>query len=1071
MADNNNPIKASDLVKDDGAIRAIIDELKEMLATYTELIRKVQAEGKKFEEVTRKGSGAASRQTEKIDEQARAAANLVKSYERYNVALSETGKELAQAKIALQEQNRLNKLEAKLADAKAGSYNELSAQYSINKIRLNALSEEERKNTQEGIKLEAQSRKLFERMNQLQKATGKYTLQVGNYTVAIKDAGTEQRKLVKRLDETKEAFETAQGSIGVSQDVLKAYETEIATLTEQIDNLGAVTGKTAADFGPQGGFASALLESEGAAGQAARGVKGLGQSLKALLANPVVLFLSLIAAGLATLFSAFQRSEKGQQLLTRATGAFNAILSQLTDLSTEVAEAVEFVFSNPQEAVKQLGSLIKENIINRFEALPLLAAAAGDAITALWNRDLDALKTAGQDAFTAVNQAITGLDEGQQQALVDGIKETTEELIKETNAFIDLEVAKRNVNRANRALVRSIEELTTQEQLSQAVADNTTKSFKEREEAAEAARQATEARAAAEIELARNNLGLINREIDLRRANGEAVEALLDQQLGLYRELAAAERDLTVTTADNERTRAELKQDRLERDLDILIDGFDNQKTINERLLADDRKTLEERQGLLAETAELADASFAKQIETIQQFTGVQVDANSLIAESDAVALNQKIRGLGLSEIIEGRLLEIVRERRLVNQDLAEAEADLAAKSAERDAKALEAQEARLKKERDERLKSFDEQQALARSQFDLTQATEAEKTRFRLQAEADRLREVIAINEELEGELSDTVIQTYRNRVQGIEAELAKVDDGEGGLLSKLGINLTDEQQAQLKASTDFIKQQLIDVFNTQKELADQAVEDADRRVGSAEAALQAEISLAANGSAARIETRRQELAREQQLQEEAVERQRKAAKVQRDIQTGQQAVNLITATTKIFRELPIFAAIPAVGLMFGTFVASKIKAAKLARQNFRDGGYEEITTGGLHGSGNDTFVGIGSKGQAMYAERGESLAVFNRKTVRREGSRLASVVRLLNRGAFDDVFAERELANKQSINAMLLTTPQAATADTSTMEESLEGIRKNTASRETTNAKGQRVVRSGWETKTYVG
>ncbi|RLI49131.1 hypothetical protein DRO61_05525, partial [Candidatus Bathyarchaeota archaeon] len=84
-----------------------------------------------------------------------------------------------------------------------------------------------------------------------------------------------------------------------------------------------------------------------------------------------------------------------------------------------------------------------------------------------------------------------------------------------------------------------------------------------------------------------------------------------------------------------------------------------------------------ERQKILDETNQLGEESFEKQIETIQKLTDEQIDANDLLAESDAIALNEKIRGLELSEIIEGRLLEVIRDRRTAVQDLTDAQIEL----------------------------------------------------------------------------------------------------------------------------------------------------------------------------------------------------------------------------------------------------------------------------------------------------------------------------------------------------------------------------------------------------------
>lgn len=94
-----------------------------------------------------------------------------------------TQSEEQELKRLQREQKNLNKV----IGSQKGSYDQLSAAYSRNKSVLNAMSKEQRYNTEEGKKLEAETKALYAQMNEMQKATGKYTLQVGNYRIALND--------------------------------------------------------------------------------------------------------------------------------------------------------------------------------------------------------------------------------------------------------------------------------------------------------------------------------------------------------------------------------------------------------------------------------------------------------------------------------------------------------------------------------------------------------------------------------------------------------------------------------------------------------------------------------------------------------------------------------------------------------------------------------------------------------------------------------------------------------------------------------------------------------------------
>lgn len=1010
MAGNNNPIKTSQMVENDGILEQVRKELEALRDEYAKLLKGVKKDAAALKKSTEGLGAATSEQTDLVFEQAKAADKLAKNYVKYQVSLTDTGKQLKALALTQREANQLSTLEAKLNANKVGSYDRMSAELGILKIRYKKLTEAEVENTAAG------------------------------------------QALVARINEIDQALKTKDKSLGVTSRNVGNYKEDIKAAVDEM-----------------GGF-------PGAAGQVVGGVKGIRGAFKALLANPIVLFVAAIVAGLSALFNAFTRSEKGAKLMAKITGVVSAGMSQLVDVADALADGIIAAFDDPVGTLKAFGKALLDNVINRFQSIPLLILAIGKGLKALANRDLGALKEAGQDALSAVNQAITGLDAQQQSDLADAIRETTDEIERETAAFIKLEQTRRAVRKANRELQKSVESLATAEGLARSIADDTTRSFQERETAAEQARVALEKRSKLEAQVARNNLSVINQEIGLRRANGEAVEELLDQQLSAYQAVAQAERDYTLAVRDNERTRDELKQDRLERDLDILIDGFDNQKTINERLIADDRKTFAERRALLDETVALSDRSFAKQIETIQKFTGVQVDANELIGESDAVRLNEKIRSLGLSEIIEGRLLEIVRDRKSAVQELNTASADLEEAQAAAAAKALadaeaqaKADEAAKKARIDNRLKEFDEQAALKDSELALNKRTEAQKTKDRLTAEAERLQAVIDINTEEEGNLSETVIETYRNRIKGIQAEIGKIENPEKGkgLLAQLGIEINDDQLAALKGAFDFIKSQILDVFNLQKQLADRGVANANTRVQNANDALQAELAAQAAGDAANVETARQKVEREKKLQEEALERQKKADKAQRRIQTAQQAGNLITAVSKIFAELPIFAAIPAVALMFGSFVAGKIKAGKLARENNSKGNFETLDYGSSHEKGDDIYLGRTKKGKARYAEKDEGLSIWSRKAMKKNGGRIRQITDLMNKGSFDDVYIARELLAGSEDPTIVQNTTEVDMTGTNGI---LSGIRRNTSIRENRNHKGQRVVTEGWTTTTYV-
>ena len=158
MADNNNPIKYSDLVKPDDSITKLIAQLDQLSDAYMNTLQNIKSEAITVKAALEGVSGA----TESGRKTIRGASNdtdkLTRAARDLAFAESENAKRLAELKQAQKEANELNKLTTRLNQSAEGSYNRLSAQYSINKIYLNNMTVEEREATEEGRKLVAETK-------------------------------------------------------------------------------------------------------------------------------------------------------------------------------------------------------------------------------------------------------------------------------------------------------------------------------------------------------------------------------------------------------------------------------------------------------------------------------------------------------------------------------------------------------------------------------------------------------------------------------------------------------------------------------------------------------------------------------------------------------------------------------------------------------------------------------------------------------------------------------------------------------------------------------------------------
>lgn len=308
-------------------------------------------------------------------------------------------------------------------------------------------------------------------------------------------------------------------------------------------------------------------------------------------------------------------------------------------------------------------------------------------------------------------------------------------------------------------------------------------------------------------------------------------------------------------------------------------------------------------------------------------------------------------------------------------------------------------------------LQIFDQQQALAQSEFDLSRNSEARKTQFRLQAEKERLQKVLELNQQAAKKLSDVEVQTIQNTIKKIDQEIEQSKGEERGtdIYGLFGLNLDDDQKEAINTSMQFALDALNTFTAARVAAADAAVEQADKEVSAAQSALDAELEARANGYANNVVQAQKELDLAKKNQEKALKEQQKAQKQQAAIQTLQQIGNMVTATALIWSQLGFPFAIPAIAVMWASFAASKIKAAQLAKQTGETGGTEtygdgtvELLEGGSHQSGNDIDLGTKPDGTRRRAEGGEFFAVINKRSSRRFRKIIPDVINSLNNGTF---------------------------------------------------------------------
>lgn len=192
----------NDILNLKNQIKALDDQMKPHIQTLSEVEKAEQRlaylqsdEGKRLIELKRKISELTSsrrQQQATIDPIAQAQQKLA-------YAQSEENQQLKLYSTQIKEANRVAQLQATIAASAEGSYNRLSAQYELNKIKLNQMSAAQREAVDTGKKLEAETNEIYQQMIKLQEATGNYRLSVGHYQRTWDSLGISISQVVREL--------------------------------------------------------------------------------------------------------------------------------------------------------------------------------------------------------------------------------------------------------------------------------------------------------------------------------------------------------------------------------------------------------------------------------------------------------------------------------------------------------------------------------------------------------------------------------------------------------------------------------------------------------------------------------------------------------------------------------------------------------------------------------------------------------------------------------------------------------------------------------------------------------
>lgn len=1038
----------NDILNLKNQIKALDDQMKPHIQTLSEVEKAEQRlaylqsdEGKRLLELKAKIAeltSARKQQKATVDP-------LAQAQEKLAYAQSEENQQLKLYSTQIREANQIAQLQATIANSAEGSYNRLSAQYALNKIRLNQMSAAEREAADSGKKLEAETNAIYQQMIKLQEATGNYRLSVGHYQKTWDGLNISISQVVRELPAVAVSLNTF--FLGISNNIPMVVD-EIKRLRRQ-NELLAAEGK----------------EQISVTRSIVRSLFSFNTILVVLLTvfsmygKEIITWIDKTLAGRDAAKSFEDALEDlNDELGKGSTGSYGqqiAVLRRLSenwkDLGNNIKAQTQWINDNEKEFSK-LGITIDsindannafvdntESVVAAYKARAKAEAALNvvsqqyQKLLAAENKaELEKVREYGFfdktiNYFKALWGGISGPDSDlslgtrlkkQRQRNVESLQKDADALEKEVESYFN--VWKFYEDQAD-ALFK---EIGLEESHKKDKRGRTPRDADDRLNNLALAAEKAYQKSRTEIERDENKkrraeaFASFNQEIADLNDKYSRIQKILNGQDEKYKKLTESQKETAIKALDDIENAIKNKQKGLTLSLDLLNIDVEIQKA--EQLL-------------------------------------------------ELLELEGEVSKKGSYEELSNSLKRLDVERQIAllkNAQLPEAKRQpTSAINASFDKqKAITVGSFNMS--------SFDEQQALDEAVFNEVKRSETEITRFKLEQEKARWQEQIRLAEAGGLDWSQAQIDAAKATVKGIDRKLSELDDfiknigkkGLGGtLLEKLGFD--DDQIDALKDAVNIVIEQLQSIMDAEVELAEQAVEAAEARVEAAQKAYDAEVEARNNGYANNVATAKKELEQEKKNQQEKQKMLQAAQKRQEAMNTVTQASSLVTASANLwssFSSIPIVGpalALAAIATMWTSFAVAKIKAKQVTASQsdeYGEGGLEFLE-GGSHASGDDIDLGVkNKKKRRMRAEGGEALAIISKKRTRKYKKILPDVINSLNKGTFEDKYLNA-FASSDGLNISLNSN---GSVDLSKIEDDVRSIRKQSETKYYTLPNGTVVI-----------
>lgn len=327
----------------------------------------------------------------------------------------------------------------------SGSIKELGAALSQNKLIYQQLSEEEREAADVGGKLLAVIQEQDKKYKELQKSIGNNQVDVGNYRQAILDAMGANSDLGASLNSLTNGFATLKDKLALVKAPFENYVKYGKLSAPTMEQMSNATNKSAT-------------------------------SLKILRGAVISTGIGALVVALGSLIAYFTSTQEGIDKVNKVLTPLKVLFQTLWGVVQNVGKALVEAFTHPKQLVMDLGKFLQEQIINR-------ATAVIDAFKGLGNILTGNFKEGFKQVGDAALQAATGVKDvvGKVKEAGKAVSDTVGEAIKRGQR---IEEINQKLSASEADFIEQTAKLKQEFKEQNMIAEDTTKTFAEREEAA-----------------------------------------------------------------------------------------------------------------------------------------------------------------------------------------------------------------------------------------------------------------------------------------------------------------------------------------------------------------------------------------------------------------------------------------------------------------------------------------------------------------------------------------------------------------------------------------------------------